>query len=193
MQRSTYSIVNKTQLPPATIAVAGALLAIFGLGPNSLLTLCAIGVLLLGAWLLWRPAESPILLFVFCIQWLQASIKIFNANWLNEDVGALAFFGGDVRGAILLSLLGLIALAIGMRLGSGPWRPQDGLAIRIHGFGTPTEGLVQTLLRCFSCSLLRTKFRLGCSWPLTTIVGARESQMGILLDARLCDFYAWEN
>ena len=127
---------------------------------------------------------------MFCIQWLQASIKIFNANWLDEDVSAISEFGGDISGAILLSLLGLIALAIGMRVGSGPWRPQDGLAIRYTALAHPPKAWFKLYCVAFLVAFLGTKLRLGRSRPLSTIVGARESQMGVLLDARLCNFYA---
>lgn len=101
-----------------------------GLRPNSMLAVLSIAVLLLGSWLLWRPGESPILLFVFGYQWLQASVMVFHANWAGMDVAALASHGGNVDLAIVLSLLGLAVLALGMRLKAGPWRPQDSALVR---------------------------------------------------------------
>lgn len=176
MDRSTYFLINKTQLPPATVAVAGVLLAIFGLGPNGLLTLCSIGALLLGTWLLWRPAESPILLFVFCIQWLQASIKIYNANWLNKDVSAISDFGGDIRAAILLSVSGAIVLAVGMRLGAGPWRPHEGLATRYTALAYPPNVWFKLYCGAFLTAFLAQSFAWavpGLSQPLLALASLK--------------------
>ena len=124
------SMAGKSPLPPSTLWIAAALFLLFGIGPNTLLSLAAIGVLVLGAWLLWRPGESPILLAVFGFQWLQASIKVFQANWLNVEIEQLAPYGGDIQGAVQLCLAGLIVLALAMRLGAGPWRQQDGALVR---------------------------------------------------------------
>jgi len=112
---------------PLLVAVASACGMLVGGGePNGLLALIAVSVLTAGCWLLWRPGESPILLFVFCYQWLQASVKIFHANWRGVEVGALAEVGGDLAGAITVNLVGLLVLAIGMRLGVGAWSPWVG-------------------------------------------------------------------
>jgi hypothetical protein len=85
----------------------------------------ALIVLLVGLALLWRPGESPVLLFLFAFPWLQASISIFHANWVGVPVAELSTKPGDAQTAILLSLAGLLAVAIGMRLGAGTWRWQD--------------------------------------------------------------------
>jgi hypothetical protein len=125
-------IASKTFLPPATLIVAAAALVLGGFGPNSLLAILAVAVLFWGSRLLWRPGETPILLFVFGYQWLQASTQVFHANWLGMDVAALAPFGGNIQLAIVLSLLGLVVLALGLRLGAGPWRRQYGAMVRSH-------------------------------------------------------------
>ncbi len=86
----------------------------------------AIVVLLLGLWLLWVPGQSPVFIFIFCFQWLQASSNIFHSNLLGVPVDELSTFGGDVSLAIALSLAGLAVLALGIRLGVGPaTRTQD--------------------------------------------------------------------
>ncbi|HEX5957749.1 MAG TPA: hypothetical protein VFY92_03710, partial [Hyphomicrobiaceae bacterium] len=51
------------------------------------------------------------------------SVAIFHANWLNIDIADYSTYPGDIRSAALLSLLGLLVLAVGMRLGAGPKRP----------------------------------------------------------------------
>lgn len=112
---------------PLVVAVVSAIGLLIGVGePNGLLALMAVSVLAAGCWLLWRPGESPVLLFVFGYQWLQASVKIFHANWRGVEVGVLAEHGGDLAGSITLNLVGLLILAIGMRLGVGTWTPRVG-------------------------------------------------------------------
>ena len=127
---ATGSIATRSVLPPATVGVAVAILVVGGIGPNSPLAVLALVVLLLGAFLLWRPRESPILLFVFGFQWLQSSINVFQANWLGVSMVEFSSEGGDLDLAIVLTLFALLALAVGMRLGAGPWHSQDGALAR---------------------------------------------------------------
>jgi hypothetical protein len=115
-------------LPPATLPVAAALLVVGGIGPHPVLALMAIVVLVAGCTLLWRPGESPILLFTFAYPWLQASAAIFHANWLGVDIGAYSTVPGDMQNASILSLLGTLTLAVGMRLGAGPRQHMQNLA-----------------------------------------------------------------
>ncbi|WP_448956407.1 hypothetical protein [Labrys neptuniae] len=106
---------------PATGIACAVLLAIVNLpGENALLTTISLMVLIAGVALLWRPGEPPIGLFIFSYQWLQASISAFHANWLGIDVNAYTIYGGDNKLAVLLTLCGLLFLALGMRLGNGP-------------------------------------------------------------------------
>lgn len=113
---------------PASAPAAIALFALGAIGFNSLLGVAAIVVFVIGSSLLWRPREAPILLFILGYQWFQASAAIFHANWLGVTVSEVSTFssryGGDVNLAITLSLSGLLALAIGMRVGAGRGRPQ---------------------------------------------------------------------
>src|SRR5262245_6592097 len=103
-------IASKAPVPPAALLVGAALFVLVGIGPNTPLVLLAITILLFGSALLWRPGESPILLFVFGFQWLQASLKAFHANWLGQDLAFSAFFGGDAPLAVSLSLFAVFAL-----------------------------------------------------------------------------------
>lgn len=122
----------RTSMLPLALAAGVTLFFIGGTGANSLLALFALIVLSIAALLLWRPRESPILLFVFAMQWLQASISIFYANWIGVDVSQVNPHGGDQERAIALSLTGLLMLTIGMRLGTGPRRMEDGIiALRV--------------------------------------------------------------
>lgn len=99
------------------LALGGMLIALTGV--NSLLGLLAVSVLGLGIRVLWRPGLSPIFVFIFGYQWLQASTKIFQANLQGLTVEELAAFGGDVPMAIALSLVGLVFLLVGIRSGLG--------------------------------------------------------------------------
>lgn len=107
------------------------LLLFFGLGQNSLLVFLSVVTLLIGSSLLWRPGEAPILLFMFCYQWLQASARIFHASFKGVDVEALSTVGGQVALASALSLVALLAIAAGLRLGAGGWRPSEGQSFRV--------------------------------------------------------------
>lgn len=117
MARTSYA-----KLPVALWAlfVGGAVLGLAT--PNPLLTPASIILLPVFMTLLWRPGETPVLLFVISFQWLQVTARVFHANVLNVEVAQLSQYtvGSElpsVKGAIWLSLLGLLVLAIGMRWG----------------------------------------------------------------------------
>lgn len=118
----------KVSLRSLLLFIVGALIAM--VSSNALLSFLAMAVLGLGFFLLWRPNVSPILIFVLGYQWLQASTKIFHANLLGVDVDELSQFGGQLSRGILLSLIGLLFFAYGMRWGAGPARVSDGNVLR---------------------------------------------------------------
>jgi hypothetical protein len=107
------------KLPPGILPAAVLIFLFGGVGQNTGLALVSMMTLVAGSALLWRPGETPILLFIFGYQWAEASIATFHANWLNLDVVAYAGNGGDTGLAIALTLTGLLFLAVGMRLGAG--------------------------------------------------------------------------
>jgi hypothetical protein len=72
---------------------------------------------------LWRQDELPVLLFVAGVQWLQASMKIFHANFLGIAVGDFWEFPGNYELASALSLAGVLVFAIGIVIGRGRIRP----------------------------------------------------------------------
>ncbi|CAA2141118.1 hypothetical protein HYPP_02279 [Hyphomicrobium sp. ghe19] len=113
------------RIPHAALPTAIGVFLIGGLGPNIGLAFIAVLVLLVASTLLWRPGEPPILLFTFAYPWIQASVSIFHSNWLGITVADYAPFSGDMQTAILLSLFGILILAIGMRLGAGSSHSQD--------------------------------------------------------------------
>ena len=123
--------------PFRTIGISGAVLSICSIlvpfaciGPNSSLGIGAIATLAIGGILLWRPGESPILFFIFVYQWVQTSISLFPANWQGMPVAQFSGYNGDIEKAVTLSLISLIALALGARLGAGPIAPRYGAEAR---------------------------------------------------------------
>ena len=97
----------------APIVVA---LAFSAWAPNARLTAAALVTLLAIVPLTWRPGEPPVLLFAVSYQWIQVATKVFHANVLGIQVGSMMAFG-QTDLAIWLSFVGLLALAVGMRLG----------------------------------------------------------------------------
>lgn len=102
--------------PPAWIIMIVSAVVIGMLTPNSLLTTTSLLLLPVFAQLVWRVGEPPILFFALSLQWLQASMKIFQADLRGLTVVQL-FQGWGIDEAIWLSLGGLAVLALGMRLG----------------------------------------------------------------------------
>src|SRR5690348_3309300 len=115
----------RSLLPPAMLPFSIFFFFIGGFGPNLLIALLSMAILFVGCMLLWRPRESPILLFAFAYPWAQGSIAIWHANWLGIGITDYRPFMGDTQAAVIISLAGLLALAAGMRLGAGKRRWED--------------------------------------------------------------------
>ncbi len=96
------------------------LLPIAMTGPNTGLALYACFVLGLGASLLWRPGEPPILFLIFLYQWVQAAIGLFYGNLLGLPINRLAEYEGQHEKAIFLLLTGLLILTLTIRIAAGP-------------------------------------------------------------------------
>jgi hypothetical protein len=101
-------------LPVAIIAFM-----IFGFGPNILFALLHCVILVAGTFLLWRPGEPQILLFLFVFQWLQLAVTIFYANLRGATLVEFLRDYPGVEYAVLLAMVSLFFLAIGIRLGTG--------------------------------------------------------------------------
>jgi hypothetical protein len=140
------------QKPPFTaLAILGlALFALCGWGPNVTLVSLAIAVLLAGVAMLWRPGEPPVMLFVFVLQWLQASTKAISANLQGVHILELAQFGSDIERASYLSLLALFLLAVGMHWGSGRSRAQ----VLWHARQTAAAYPLKVWLWCYAASFV---------------------------------------
>jgi hypothetical protein len=96
-------------------ALAGAV-ALFGLfTSNPLLTAASVLVLPLILFLTWRKGEPPVLFFACLVHWIQASAAVFHADIFGLTANETSW-SGELEAAIWLSLIGLLALAAGMRL-----------------------------------------------------------------------------
>lgn len=99
------------------------------LSPNPSLTVASLLILPFLIFSFWRKGEPPILSFLLFYQWLEVTLKVFNADLagipvegvvkMGEEERAIYFYSKEAAKAIWLSLGGLTALAVGMRLGLG--------------------------------------------------------------------------
>ena len=101
-------------LLPGAIALVVLSLA----SANPLLTMGSLVLLALLFLLLWRPGEPPALLFAMGYHWMQASILVLYADVDRHQLETLGY-GAKVQAATWLTLLGVLAVALGMRLGAG--------------------------------------------------------------------------
>jgi len=76
-------------------------------------------VLGLGVFMLWPTTDSPIMLLPFGLQWLSVSVKPILTIFTGQPLDELADFGGGLTASATFGLLGVLALAAGMRLGAG--------------------------------------------------------------------------
>ena len=159
-------MVRRAPLPPGALPGAIIVFLLAGLGPNVMLAAVALVVLLVGLALLWRPGELPVLLFLFAFPWLQASVAIFHANWFGLTVTELSPFTGDLQTAILLSLAGLLAMAVGMRLGAGAWRWQDAAEASMQARTHWLRSLAAPLPCGLGGQLRGADIRLGRAWTV---------------------------
>ena len=130
-------------LPTFVIPATLVLFVLFGIGPNSLLAFFACIVLVVGAFLLWRPGEAPILLFIFLNQWVQASLPLFYGNWHDLNVDQMFAHQGKHELASILSLFGLLCVASGMRAGAGAPSAFEPLAARRMVMAVPQRRWLQ--------------------------------------------------
>lgn len=124
-------VSGRRVLPSGVLLLCLVLTLLAVAGPNWPLALLATGVLMFGIWLLWRPGESPILLFVFSFAWLQGAVHVYVANLKGVPVIQQSLFIGDVEQATLLSLLACLVLALGLHLGAGRRRADYSARARI--------------------------------------------------------------
>lgn len=92
-------------------ATAGMLTSNPGLTCASII---AFGLLII---LLWQPGEPPALLFAAMLQWDQVAMKAFHADYYGRTVESMSFARHGEE-AVWLGLIGVVVLALGMRIGA---------------------------------------------------------------------------
>lgn len=121
---------RRTSATPLAVLGGGALFLAAGIGANLELAALSIAVLIAGVMMLWRQGEPPLLLIVFGYPWVQASVPTFSANLRGVDINASSFVGAEMVWATILSLLAVLALAIGARAAIGSGAPNISAAAR---------------------------------------------------------------
>lgn len=169
---------NAVSTAPVVVPMAtlGALLAVFG--PDPLLILLGVAVLISGIKLLSRPGESPILLFIFAYQWIQVNGKTVQAYLTGRSVEDLASYGGDVGLAILLANVALLALAAGLRWGAGPWNAAPAQLARLQVAELPMRFWLLLYGACWALSFLAISGAwavAGLTQPLLALAALRWS------------------
>lgn len=107
----TRSIANKKITLPVALSLSIALLT-----TNPLLTAYAVATLWFIYVTLWIRNQPPILFAAFAMQWLQISIKIFQADLTFQPIENVVAYPIDIQFTILLSLSSLIVFALGINL-----------------------------------------------------------------------------
>jgi hypothetical protein len=115
-----YDKVNRGPHAAIILPVASVLFAFFGIGPSFFHALLAFCVLTIGVYLLWRPGEAQVFLYVFIYQWLQASLLIGRSNATGVPLDQIYPRFPHLDSAVAFALIGTLTLALGMRLGAGP-------------------------------------------------------------------------
>ena len=119
------------------LSLAVALILFGALGPNLELTTLASVTLATGVFLLWRPGQPPILLYIFLVGWLQASMVVFQATLDGIPVSEFSRYHGDEARAVFLTELAVVAMAVGMKLGAGAFKPSFIPALRAAALSLP--------------------------------------------------------
>ncbi len=121
--------LNPIALPNPKIAVPLALGAVLlaVASANPLLTLGSLSVMAVLTMLLWRPGEPPALLYAMGYHWMQASILILYGNSEGQRLASMGY-GALVEQATWLTLIGLVVISLGMRIGAGRMQGPDARA-----------------------------------------------------------------
>jgi hypothetical protein len=146
-------------------------LAVVGLfTPNPFLTAASILVLPVFMTLLWRPGETPVLLFAVSFQWLQVTAKVFHANFLGAKVSQLSEYAyvelPSIDRAIWLGLGGLLLLAIGMRIGMRKLGAVDQREANLEAAAFSTD---RAFLFYVGCTILSTVLQAN-AWSFGALV-----------------------
>ena len=164
----------------AVVVALGLALALASANPG--LTVASILLAYVFVKLLWRPGEPPVLLYAMGYQWLQASILIFVADFQNvtlEELGAASLEAGGemVAAATWLTLMSLLAVALGIRLVVGPNRKSEAQPVEAIASEQPqVKRLFYASVVAIALSSVFTAFSFlvaGLSEPIRALVLVR--------------------
>ncbi len=125
------------------LAVVTALVTVaaVAVSPDPLLTAAAGSILVLALGILWPTRDAPILLLPFSLQWLSVAIKPIQSALTGVPLDELSQRGAALTPAAWLGIAGLLALALGMRLGVGRPRTDRNAALAREAAALPV-GLI---------------------------------------------------
>jgi hypothetical protein len=117
------------ELPEGARKIPGGLIAFMALcvilsllSPNPIVGLIGVGVYFVFCKIIRSPTEPQALLFALTYQWIQAFASVLQG--LAEGQGIETYLGGEsFRTAAVLSLLGLLTLALGIKFGARKDQP----------------------------------------------------------------------
>ena len=148
--------------------VVGAAAALGAASHNPILTPASLLLWPPLIYLTWRPGEPPALMFVIAMHWLQAASAIFYTDFFSASL-ADAFGGIELESATWLSLCGVLALAVGMRLGWFRAAPTRGEEIAAEGasvdVGKAFTAYSVAFVLSFACAIGAARIP-GISQPL---------------------------
>jgi hypothetical protein len=103
---------------PVMIGLGAATLLGVMASPSPFVVLaCGVAAILVVG-LLWRPGEPPLLLIPVLLQLLQVALKPAITGYIDRPLQDLSDFGLDLEPAALFGLVGIAALAFGLRIGA---------------------------------------------------------------------------
>jgi hypothetical protein len=152
-----------------TLWITVAVIASLGAAShNPILTPASMLLWPLLIYLTWRSGEPPALMFVVAMHWLQAAAAIFYTDFFSASL-ADAFGGIELESATWLSLCGVLALAVGMRLGLLRAAPSRGEEIAAEGaridIGKAFTAYGIAFVLSFGCAIAAARIP-GISQPL---------------------------
>jgi hypothetical protein len=101
--------------------------------------------------LLWRSSDPPLLLLPALFQWSEVSIWAYATAWRGTTLAQQSQYGADLDRSTIYGLLGVIALAIGLRLGMGASRavPTISDRMRREALNQPFDQLILLVILAF--------------------------------------------
>lgn len=108
--------------------VIGSLITTIGaIASTAPIQVAASGLALIAIFLLlWRRDDPPVLLLPPLFQWSEVAIIPFSTIWKRGELNNLSITGANLDSSAIYGLFGVVALALGLRLGMG----------RLKGFGS---------------------------------------------------------